>query len=284
MNRLLRNKDYLRQIQQDNLLQIIESDYSILMETEQAAQSEMKSYLDQRYLTSEVFTNTSTFATSSTYYGKDLIEYTEIAYDNTLTYNLNDRVLFEGKIYISITASSITGISPVYTPDPWQYITDDLSLYYVTLPFNEWKYYTIYEISDEVWYQNIGYTALSQTQGVKPLGSSYWTQGSTYSISNTYPDDTTKWTKGDNRNQQLLIYLIDITLYHLHSRINPRNVPELRMIRYDGNSPQGHQSGGAIGWLKRVSNGEVNCDISERVPDTGISITWGNGDLNHNVF
>jgi len=43
---------------------------------------------------------------------------------------------------------------------------------------------------------------------------------------------------------------IDITLYHLHSRISPRQIPELRGIRYDN----------TIDFLKQVSEGKLNPD------------------------
>jgi hypothetical protein len=69
------------------------------------------------------------------------------------------------------------------------------------------------------------------------------------------------------------MYLLDITLYHLHSRINPRNVPDLRKERYDGNSPT--QSGGAIAFLKRVASGDVTADLPQILPQQGMSIRYG---------
>ncbi|MGJ1366036.1 phage protein Gp36 family protein [Sphingobacterium spiritivorum] len=64
--------------------------------------------------------------------------------------------------------------------------------------------------------------------------------------------------EGDQRNSLILMYLIDITLYHLHSNISPRNVPELRAIRYEA----------AIDWLNRVAAGKLNPDLPE-LPDQG---------------
>lgn len=57
----------------------------------------------------------------------------------------------------------------------------------------------------------------------------------------------TKWTKGDNRQQYLLTIFVDIMLFHAHSRINPRNIPDFRISRYDD----------AIAWLKMVNSGKV---------------------------
>lgn len=279
--RFLTNKDYGRQIQTDNLNQVIENDYSTLIYVEQSAQAEMISYLSQRYDVTRVFADTQVFATSSTYYGNNLVEYTEPTYDQQTTYNPGDRISFEDKIYINSATTSIIGADPTYTPD-WTFIVNDKTLFYAKLPQPEWNNDLTYSVGSQVWYNDIVYTAIYENTSVLPTETTYWTVGSTYSFSNFYPDNTTYWTQGDNRNQQILMYMIDITLYHLHSRINPRNIPELRMIRYDGNSQ--YQGGGAISWLKRVACGEVNASLKELVPDQGISIQWGSEPKNNNTY
>jgi|SRR5690606_31827622 len=63
--------------------------------------------------------------------------------------------------------------------------------------------------------------------------------------------------QGNERHHLILMYLIDITLYHLHSNISPRNVPDLRAIRYEA----------AIDWLNRVASGKLNPDLPT-LPDT----------------
>ncbi len=45
--------------------------------------------------------------------------------------------------------------------------------------------------------------------------------------------DTDIWLEGDNRNPQLVTYLIDLVLYHVHTRLSPRQVPEIRIDRYN---------------------------------------------------
>ncbi|RYD57463.1 MAG: DUF1320 domain-containing protein [Sphingobacteriales bacterium] len=62
---------------------------------------------------------------------------------------------------------------------------------------------------------------------------------------------------GDSRNHQLLIYTIDIALYHLHSRLSPGNIPKIRLARYSQ----------AISWLKQVAAGELTIDLP-RLPAT----------------
>lgn len=55
----------------------------------------------------------------------------------------------------------------------------------------------------------------------------------------------------DQRNPQIVMYLVDMALYHLHSRQNPRNVPTIRQDRYDH----------AIDWLKMVRKGQLSCGL-----------------------
>lgn len=56
---------------------------------------------------------------------------------------------------------------------------------------------------------------------------------------------------GIDRNEHLVMLLIDMVLYHLHSRINPNKTPEIRGIRYEA----------AISWLKSVAKGEISPDL-----------------------
>lgn len=62
---------------------------------------------------------------------------------------------------------------------------------------------------------------------------------------------------GAERNRQVVMYLVDMALYHLHSRQNPRNVPQIRQDRYDH----------AISWLKMARKGELSVGLPE-LPDT----------------
>jgi phage gp36-like protein len=78
---------------------------------------------------------------------------------------------------------------------------------------------------------------------------------------------------GNARDPQLLNYIIDIALYHLHSRISPRNIPELRITRYDN----------AIAWLKMCALGEVTPKL-EIQPTTGRMIQWGSNERNTNIY
>lgn len=52
---------------------------------------------------------------------------------------------------------------------------------------------------------------------------------------------------GTSRNQLLVMYAVDMVIYHLISRINPRQITQLRLDRYEA----------AVAWLKAVNRGEI---------------------------
>lgn len=85
-----------------------------------------------------------------------------------------------------------------------------------------------------------------------------------------------KWTKTDNRHQYLLTLFIDVTLYHAHSRINPRNIPEFRIERYRD----------AVSWLKMVNSGKVtpNFPILEAKEEVGRNIHFGTTKIDTNTY
>lgn len=73
------------------------------------------------------------------------------------------------------------------------------------------------------------------------------------------------------RNHLIVMYLVDMALYHLHSNIQPEDVPELREKRYKQ----------AIEWLKEVAAGLANPVLPEVKPEdnpdyTGNIATGGN--------
>ncbi|WP_241279761.1 phage protein Gp36 family protein [Chryseobacterium cucumeris] len=63
---------------------------------------------------------------------------------------------------------------------------------------------------------------------------------------------------GGNRNALIILYMVDIALYHLHANISADNVPEIRIIRYNA----------AKDWLKAVAKGDISPDLPEK-PDEG---------------
>jgi hypothetical protein len=82
------------------------------------------------------------------------------------------------------------------------------------------------------------------------------------------------YTKGDGRNQQMVGTMIDIALYHIHSRIAPRNIPDLRVKRYDD----------AKKWLKMCAHGDITPNILLKTPRQGCKIRIGSQPKNSNSY
>lgn len=79
----------------------------------------------------------------------------------------------------------------------------------------------------------------------------------------------TDFEQKDDRNAKLVEVVVDVVLYNIHSRINPKSVPTTRKIRYDGDDPE--QRGGAIGWLKGVQRGTITPDLPVIVDSDGVT-------------
>jgi hypothetical protein len=257
--------DYKSLIQVDNLSSIIGSDFSILSKVEEAAQTEVISYLTQKYDISKEFTNTSVWAYGVVRNAKDRVYLDANEYSSSSLYALNALTLKDGKVYRCTTA--ITS-AEVWTPSHWSNIGNQYTIYYALTPQPEWDYYATYVTGNQVFYKNKTYTALTNNSGITPDSyPEYWGAGTTYSIAaNILPSDASKWVQGDNRNSQLVNYMIDIVLYHIHSRIAPHNIPELRVKRYDD----------AIAWLKNCAKGDwITASLPLIQPKQGMRARWG---------
>lgn len=76
---------------------------------------------------------------------------------------------------------------------------------------------------------------------------------------------------GTARNKAVVMYMIDITLYHLHSRVAPRNISQLRTDRYRQ----------AIAWLNMCASGELSPSLPLRVSVDGTTedrLRWGSSE------
>lgn len=84
------------------------------------------------------------------------------------------------------------------------------------------------------------------------------------------------WSESDGRDPLMKTYLIDLTLYHIHSRINPRNIKALIMSRRDE----------AIKWLGMISKGQINADLPNLTDDvsSGDRIIWGSCEKRQNNY
>lgn len=64
---------------------------------------------------------------------------------------------------------------------------------------------------------------------------------------------------GTARHKSIIRITIDIMLYHLHARIDPIAMPEIRRLRYED----------AIKWLRDVRDGKMNVEGLPFIDDDG---------------
>lgn len=288
--------DYKRLIQADNLTQIINADNTILAAVELTAQAEAASYLTQKYIVAQEFIDTPAWSPAVAYEAGKRVMLDATAYNATTgTYALNALTLQAGNVYRCTTAI----VAPeAFNLAKWALVGAQYAMYYTVLPKPLFNLTTRYRLGEQVYWKNKTYTCViptgSMTQAqliqyglysnVPPPnvfpddvdnGTAFWGNGINYSVSaGTALTDTTKWAAGDNRNQQLLTYVVDICLYHLHTRIAPRNIPDLRVKRYDD----------AIQWLKMAGRGEITADLPVIQPKTGARVRFGGRTKNVNSY
>lgn len=232
--------DFKKTIQDANLQQIISNDSTILDAAILAAEAECKSYLRQKYNIDFEFQPTTTWANTNTYKAGVRVVNNDIIYnaiypfpqfDFKTLYNLGDKVFWKDKVYTCLVQTPV--------------IDHETAIQYRT-------------------YENLPLPNVEPDNVIN--GLQYWGVGQAYNVPvSTAITNTTFWQQADTRDAQMVLYLIDIALYHVHSRIAPRNIPELRVKRYDA----------AIDWLKMCATGEVTPALPLLQPKQGNRIRFG---------
>jgi hypothetical protein len=294
--------DYNRVIQAGNLSQVTTSDNAVLTAAADTAQAEAISYLVQKYDVTAEFTDTA-------------------PWNPTLAYKAGIRVTIDFPVYVAATAylvgnvctqnnkgySCNTNTIGAFDLASWTEIGNVNDIYYAKLPDNQFDLYKNYNVDDVVFWKNNIYTCKIKTsqltheaaleygsyEKIPPPnifpddivnGVKYWGNPTAYTVTaGTLPTTTAYWTKGDNRDQQMLIYLLDIALYHAHTRIAAKNVPERIMFRYMGRPEDAAIKDGkstfpsysALGWLQACELGHVTPALPVKQPKQGSRLRWG---------
>jgi hypothetical protein len=276
-------RDFNKIIQQDNLNQVIGSDTSVLFSAELTAIAEAKSYLVQKYDTSQELIDTPKWDNSVTYKAGARV-YLDAPVYSTIAYSVGVIVTYVGNEYKCKTAITVPG---VWDATNWTLLCPQYQIFYVNYPYPRFNYQSIYSRNDQIFYNGYVWTSISDSFGYdhqsylqlgnttgQPYnntfpdaehGSQYWTRGAAYLLPAAVDIMDVRWIMGDNRDQQLVTYIIDIALYHVHSRIAPRNIPDLRVKRYDD----------AVKWLKMCAKGDVTAEMPVIQPRSGGRVRFG---------
>jgi hypothetical protein len=103
-------------------------------------------------------------------------------------------------------------------------------------------------------------------------------------IEPTSIDNTTYFKPGDDRDFKLLQVIMSISLFYLHMRLSPNNIPAFRAIAYDGSGDESIMS--AIKWLNLVMSGKLAPNWAAATADNGtveIDVD-GDGDADYTVL
>lgn len=283
--------DYLRVIQSGNLQQLITQNPAVLSGIELSAQAEAISYLRQKYEVNTEFTDTKLWVKAAVYNAFDRVYIDADGYIAANSYVVNNLTSYNGKVYICTTNTTGT-----FNSAHWTLLGLQGDIFYAPYPHPLFDIYNLYKEGDQVFWNGHIYTArrdsIASVDSIQyriykniPLpnvfpddvnsGATYWQDNGAYSVPlNTNISNTTYWTKADNRDQQMVLFFIDIALYHLHSRIAPNNIPQLRIDRYDS----------AIDWLKMCAKGEVTPNLPKIQPKEGARIRYGGNIRNINTY
>lgn len=284
--------DFLKQIQPKQLDEITNADASILAKAEAAALEEARSYLVQRYNLTREFTDILKWDATKLYNAAQRVYLDADTYNQASTYAAGALALYSGYVYKCKT----NGTTGAWDASKWDLLGAQYDIFFARFPQPEFDYNALYNVGANVFWNNKTYQAILPT---RPLTHSaqiqynsmeslpynnvapdvpqngYWNNGTTYNVpANTAITNTAYWTPGDNRSQQLITVIVDIALFHIHSRIAPQNVPELREKRYDD----------AKVWLRRISKGELSAVLPEIKPAQGRRIRHGGNVKRNNEY
>lgn len=292
--------DYERLIQDVTLKQIISTNLKLIPPAELAGITEVRSYLRAKYDVDAEFTNTVLYNHGATYKAANRVYLDAGFYNEKATYALNVLTLRQGKVYVCTTAIAV---AEEFTIGHWKLLGDQGDIFYCAYPKDVFELSKLYEKDDQVFWKDKVYTCQIATNVIghneqlqfnstaslpypnvfpddPKSGAKYWGAGTPYTVpaGSLIPvdeDAPVYWVKGDNRNQQLILYGLDIIIYHLYRRIPPAIVPEIRIFAYQQ----------AVSWLKNVSkSNDVVAEITKNQPPAGNMIRYGSRVKSNNYY
>lgn len=82
------------------------------------------------------------------------------------------------------------------------------------------------------------------------------------------------WTKGDPRDALIVEFMLDLTLYRIHARVAPNQIPETRVQRRDD----------AIDFLKKVAAYSITVGWDQDDETEPASINWGSNEKESKIY
>lgn len=293
--------DYKTSIQALYFQQLVQGDDTKRVQEELSSLSICKSRLQQKYDVSQEFTDTLPWVAATTYLarGRVIIDYAE--YDATITYAVGALRLYNG---IGYSCSTAIVAPEAFNAAHWTSLGAQYTIYFCSYPpactyppdlanpnapvFNinkaynlgdivYWKGYTYtctlasVRISANEMFQfytinNLPFLNVFPDDTINNVNSQFWGTKTAYSVpAGTLPTNTTYWTQGDNREQQLVKAMKNITIYNLSPLISPKNCP----VEWEGRYKN------ALMELRDMANGGITVDIPLLQPPMGRRVRFG---------
>lgn len=295
-------RDYKKTIQADNLQQVIGGDDTILADAMETAVEEAQSHLVQKYVIDREFQDVVEWDKADTYLAFERVYLDAPLFNAANTYALGAYVTYgaTGAKYLTVYRANVAiTVAAPFNASQWDAIAPQYEIYTPKLPAPEFNYQAKYAVGDLVIWRNKKYTCAIATGTVTqdlalqfgtyqniPKGNvfpddpvnglQYWGTGVAFNVpANTEIDNTTAWVNGDPRSKQVVKCVVDITLYYVHDRIAPRNIPDLRVKNYDD----------SIKKLKGFAEGDTtNIKLALIQPKQGQRIRFGGNVKNNNSY
>lgn len=289
------SNDYNRLIQDPTLQQLISGSMSLVMQAENSAIAKVKSHLVQKYDIDSEFTSTVPYNPAAIYQAANRVYLTALAYNAAVTYTLNSLTLQNGQVYQCTTAITAP---EAFNAAHWQLLGNQYDIFYCVYPFPVFELTSFYPIGANVFWKNNTYSAIFATRiythddyiqfhntnnipysNVFPdnpfQGAKYWQNNGAYTIPARSLLNQTYFVPGDNRNQELMIVLMDIVIYYLYKRIDPQAIPARRAAAYNE----------AMGWLVAAATGnDITADLPKKQPAQGRRIRYGSNIKQDNSY
>lgn len=281
--------DYKRRIQTTELNAITSNDANVRLLSEQSVFEEINEVLMQRFDTALEFTDTAIFSPTIIYKGGRRIYLDAQVYNPLVQYLAVSKAMVLQAGFVYIILSDTPSPAGAFDASKWTKLGAQNDIFFVTLPAPPFNVDALYLKQDTVFWKDKVYTAqmatifadqqdLLQVSDLEKVvfgniapddrinGARFWGTGTPYALSvGILPTDTTKWTKGDNRNQGVIKIFLDMVIYDMCARIAPNNVPE-------------HRHNNWVLARKRLddyANGKRNAQIAIIQPKTGNRVQFG---------
>lgn len=239
MSKFLVKYDFQTLIDEDNLNELTDTSDRLLEDAMDSAIEKVAGYVRHRYDYDQVFKVVQPYAAAIAFVEDDRVFWSPVAWDASLIYTSGDIISID-------TGTAANEGEKIYQANATT-VADESPL---NTP-GKWGL-----LADN----NTFYTCILESTGNLPTNATYF-------------------TAGDDRNPLIKEITVDIVLYNIHSKISPRNIPDVRRVRYDGtgNLKEGDS---AIATLMQIQKGIVTLDLPVIVPtvQNTESIAYGTQD------